>query len=115
MSNTAFGPWLASELMARDMSQAELARRLEASNGTVSSWVNNKRRPTPSSCRRVAAILHVPMDVALAAAGHRPLDAKDWPDGVVEVAEMMAGLPEREQQEVIEFVRWRVERSDRHG
>lgn len=113
MSGTAFGAWLAAELLARDMSQAELARRLEASNGTVSSWVNNKRRPTPSSCRRVAAILHVPMDVALAAAGHRPLDAKDWPDAVMEVAEMMMGLDEAEQAEVLAFVRWRLER--RHG
>src|SRR3990172_8708986 len=88
MDASRFGPWLGAELSQRGMSQAELARRLEASNGTVSSWVNSTRRPTPASCRKIAGVLRVPMDVALAMAGHRPLGPESWPVDVLEVAEM---------------------------
>ena len=116
MDASRFGPWLGAELSQRGMSQAELARRIEASNGTVSSWVNSTRRPTPASCRKIAGVLRVPMDVALAMAGHRPLGPESWPVDMLEVAEMMMGLPERERMEVVAFVRWRAERQEaRHG
>lgn len=110
-----FGAWLESQLLARDMSQAELARRLGAANGTISSWVNNRRVPVPQSCRKIASVLHVPYDTVLEAAGHRPVRDQEWPEDVREVAEMMLRLPEKARGEVVSFARWRVEREAGRG
>lgn len=106
-----FGGWLASQLAMRDMTQAELARKMETSTGAVSSWVHNTRTPTPASCREIARVLRVPVDMVLTAAGHRPSDNGAWPQEILEVAEMMKQLPDEQRAEVVAFVRWRLERS----
>lgn len=67
-----FGQWLRHELARREMKQADLARRLGASTGAISDWVNDKRIPDPSSIHRIADVLFVDVDEVLAIAGHRP-------------------------------------------
>lgn len=59
-SGTAtFGEWLRRELDRAGLSQTELARRMGASPGTISTWANGRRGrslgrcwPRRSGCRR---------------------------------------------------------------
>lgn len=66
--------WLRRELLRREWSQADFARRVHASTGNVSNWLSGKRRPMPESCDRIADVMFVDRDFVLALAGHRPLD-----------------------------------------
>jgi len=104
----SFGSWLESQLIERGMSQAELARKMAASGGTISHWVNNLRLPKPSSCRELARVLNLPLDEVLAAAGYRSRKVEDWPPDVQEVAELMLSMPEKERGEVVAYARWRA-------
>jgi transcriptional regulator with XRE-family HTH domain len=110
-----FGAWLESQLIARDMSQAELARRMAASAGTISHWIHNLRSPMPSSCRELARVLNVPLDEVLAAAGYRSRKVEDWPADVQEVAGLMLAMPEKERGEVVAYARWRAEQGTGRG
>ena len=110
MVGNRFGPWLDAQLRERGMTQAELARKMETSTGAISSWIHGKRHPTPASCRSIAGILRLPVDVVLEAAGHRPPSRDDLPADVREVAALMEGLPEVHRTEIVAFARWRRER-----
>lgn len=73
----SFGGWLRHELARRHMRQADLARRMQASTGAVSDWVNDRTLPSPASVDRIADVLMVDVDEALAIAGHRPVRYRD--------------------------------------
>jgi len=106
-----FGAWIDSQLIRRQMSQADLARRLETSNSTVSNWIRGGRVPTPESCDKIADVLGLSVDDVLMAAGHRPRGLDEWPEDVREVANIMVKLPEQHREEIVEFSRWRYERA----
>jgi transcriptional regulator with XRE-family HTH domain len=67
-----FGDWLAGQLLSREWSKAEFARRLGVSNGDVSRWVRGVRIPRPDTVDKIADVLGVDVDLALTMAGHRP-------------------------------------------
>lgn len=111
MSGATFGEWLRQQLVLREMSQSELARRMETSHTTISNWISGKRVPTTGSCDRISDVFHIPLDTVLTKAGHRVEMPSEWPADVAEVAETMRLLPEPHRQEVLAFVRWRLQRS----
>jgi transcriptional regulator with XRE-family HTH domain len=71
---------LESELRRRDMRQADLARRLHTSTGTVSDWINNKRLPSPTSVERISDVLVLDYDLVATKAGYRPAIHEVPPD-----------------------------------
>ncbi|MGN6700750.1 MAG: S24 family peptidase [Thermomicrobiales bacterium] len=64
-----FGPWLAGEIDKRDWQQADLARRLDVKPGVVSSWINEKRRPSYESCLEIGEALGIDPEIVLRQAG----------------------------------------------
>lgn len=72
MGRSQFATWLAQQLAQKNLSQAELARRVKTSTGSVSMWINGQRVPDPSSIDKIADVLFVDVDEVLAIAGHRP-------------------------------------------
>jgi transcriptional regulator with XRE-family HTH domain len=101
VSDRDLGGWLRKELVRRDWTAADLARRLDVGNGRVSEWMSGKRRPNPQTCIRLANALGVDPDTVLAIAGHRvappPLeDPKEELIALIRLAElsplMIAGM-----------------------
>lgn len=67
-----FGAWLESQLLRREWSRSDFARRLGTRPATVSRWILGVRTPDPESCEKIADVLFVDVDEVLAIAGHRP-------------------------------------------
>lgn len=67
-----FGEWLRRQIERREWIPADLARRVGVSNGTMSLWLRDQRKPSPTSVDRIADALGVDVDTALTLAGHRP-------------------------------------------
>jgi transcriptional regulator with XRE-family HTH domain len=72
MGTESFSSWLRQQLRRHEWTQADLARKSGLSQGRISDWLNNKRRPSPASCDRLADALGVDLDDVLRRAGHRP-------------------------------------------
>lgn len=71
-SGQDFGRWLQHQLDRRGWRQAEFARRVSASTGTVSHWITGSRLPSPDSCDRIADAFHIDVETVLRQAGHLP-------------------------------------------
>lgn len=80
MTDVDFGRWLKQQLRSHGMKQADLARKMQTSTGSVSMWARGKRIPEPYSCDRIADALGMSNDAVLTAAGHRPPDIDDEAD-----------------------------------
>lgn len=67
----SFGEFLQRQLDERDMSAADLMRKLELTNRTtVSNWVNDKNEPSAEMCRLIAKRLGIDEERVLVEAGH---------------------------------------------
>lgn len=96
----SFGTWLAQQLKRNEWTQADLARKSHLSQGRISDWLNNKRRPSPASCDKLADALNVAVDDVLTMAGHRPKsDGDDDPQAAAMIA-------------LIRKTRWTEERAE---
>lgn len=63
MSN--FGTWLSSELEARIIYQAELARRAHSTEATISRIILGKRGASAKLCSAIARALDLPVELLL--------------------------------------------------
>lgn len=70
MSDEYFSPWLRRQLRLREWTAAEFARRLRASEGTVSHWLRGERLPLPPSCERIADALGLSYEEVMRKAGY---------------------------------------------
>jgi transcriptional regulator with XRE-family HTH domain len=75
-----FRTYLARQLLRREWTQADLARRSGLSPGRISEWMHGKRIPSPESCDRLADALGVDVDDLLVVAGHRPKERSNDPE-----------------------------------
>jgi transcriptional regulator with XRE-family HTH domain len=69
--SAGFGSWLANQIRARGMNQAEFAIALGVGTSTVSRWVNG-RVPEAALLEKIADVLIVDYDVVATKAGYRP-------------------------------------------
>lgn len=58
----AFGKKLSGILYSKGITQAELANKLGVSQGTVSNYLTGRTLPRIPQIRRIAILLHIPMD-----------------------------------------------------
>lgn len=86
-----FGFWLTAQLTDREMSAADLARRIGHDSSLVSKWRHGHHLPGPESCRKIARVLTLPHDEVLRAAAHRTGDLVDPGDAIRQ--EIVALLP----------------------
>ena len=78
--NGQFADWFRKQLDRRDLSQADFARLIDMSTGTVSNWATGRRVPDPASCDLIADALGLDLDLVLWQAGHRPPTKEVNPD-----------------------------------
>lgn len=72
-----FRSWLLGELRLRKWTQSDLAQRLGVNRSAVAKWLaaegtSSYRKPSYDSCRALAGILGVPLEIVLEAAQHQP-------------------------------------------
>ncbi len=97
-----FAQWLQGEMVAREWSQAELARRANITKGAISHVLNETRRPGEALCKAIAQALEYPPEVIFRAAGLLPPTHEITPQ-MSAVIEAMSNLPEIWQAEIVAF------------
>jgi transcriptional regulator with XRE-family HTH domain len=77
LTDHQFRSWLLGELRLRKWTQSDLANRLGVNRSAVAKWLavegtTSYRKPSYDSCRTLAQVLGVPVEVVLEAAQHEP-------------------------------------------
>lgn len=67
-----FDEWLRDEMLRRELTQSELARKAGISQTLISQWVNGRRTPSILSAKAIADGLDVPIELVLARLGLDP-------------------------------------------
>lgn len=111
MVGNSFGVWFEQQLKSREMNQSEFARKLGVKQGMVSNWIRGARIPDPGSCDRIADALGLSIDEVLIQAGHRPRMGDPWEGREGELLTMFRQLPAVDQYYVLDFARFRWERT----
>jgi transcriptional regulator with XRE-family HTH domain len=90
-----FGEWLRPLLVARNMRQGQLARRIGVAESTVSRWLSDRNVPEPEQCAAIAQVLRIPLTDVLRAAGHPVPNGEEQPEisptvsGLIPLLEML--------------------------
>jgi len=75
-----FATWFHGQLLYREMSPADFARRTEIKPQTISKWLLGERVPSPLYCDLIADAFLLDPDIVLDVAGHRPMPKPVDPD-----------------------------------
>lgn len=84
-----FGAWLRWVMTDRDMSQADLAREVGASTGSVSMWTSGERLPRPEGVLKIGDALGYRAEYVLGKAGYVP---ESDPESDAELDDLLASL-----------------------
>lgn len=76
--DNSFGIWLSRQLKQREMTQSDLAAKMETRPSTVGNWVHGRRRPDHESCRKIAEALYLPQAMVEEAAGWDSAELIDY-------------------------------------
>ena len=100
------------EIARRNLSIREFSRLVGVSHPTISSLLNGEV-PTYDLCKKLAPILHVPLEQMLRAAGLLP----PKPNGnqkLDEALHVLSMLPPDDLEELIQIARLKLERQAQH-
>lgn len=104
------GELILQERKIRDWSQRKLARKSGVSRQTVSNYESGRiTNPEPEKLRAIANAFNRPEEIFLRAAGVLSPKRKISPLEK-ELINLVKKLPEEEQQEMVDMIRWKVER-----
>jgi transcriptional regulator with XRE-family HTH domain len=75
-----FGEWLKTQLKERDMTQSELAAKIDVHPPQVSRLISGERTPTSDILVKIADALLLPRETVLAAAGimQQATEGDEW-------------------------------------
>jgi transcriptional regulator with XRE-family HTH domain len=62
MASKEFGVWLEHTLRNKEMTPAELARRIDKTAGAVTNWKKGKNPPTVETLQDIARVLGLPQE-----------------------------------------------------
>jgi transcriptional regulator with XRE-family HTH domain len=77
VANKTFSQWLTEETDQRGWTFAELARRAELAQPTISLVVNGQKNPGPRFCRGIARALRLPPEAVFRKAGLLPANPQE--------------------------------------
>ena len=109
--NMEFTEWLNEELIKRNWSQADLARKSGLTTAGISRLVTNDRKPGPEACMSIAKAFNYHPEIVFRAAGLLPpkpefeIDMDEW-------RFVLAKLSERDRAELMEIARGKLERTN---
>lgn len=104
-----FGAWLNDQMAQQNMTQADLARRVNLSRGQIHHYRQGTHRPRPHTMRRIAEGLGVDLGDALAIAGYTPEGSSDHD----ELAAMVRYIPNERLPEARRFIQFLINSPDR--
>lgn len=112
---TKFSDWLESQLKAKGMSPAELARASRKDQGVISRLLNGGRNPRPETIKAICKALGVPTEEGYRAAGLLPPDPDADPLRDT-IAHLFDQLPtEADKNDVEEYIRLRLRIAEERG
>ncbi len=104
-----FATWLQQERESRGLSQAELARIANLHRAIISKIENSQTTPSPETLRAIARALKLPPEEVFRRAGLLPPRPETSP--LIEaLLSLVAELPPEEQEEILEYARFRFRR-----
>jgi transcriptional regulator with XRE-family HTH domain len=103
-----FAQWLKAKMKQKKINQAELSRRSGLSSSQISKIVNMQSPPGKKALESIAVGLGVPLQEVLAEIGM--IKIPDHTPTLNEVNEKVALLPEDQQQQVLDYVEYLLER-----
>lgn len=106
-----FAEWLDEKLSERDWNDARLAREA-GFNQSVLTKGRGGTGPGVEACIAIASALKVPPGEVLVAAGHIP-QPHNWEPKLEEALALFAGMVPDEQDDLLAYMRRRVERGER--
>lgn len=104
---TIFGRRLKQALIERDVQQNTLAKKLEVSDKTLSSYVNGYANPTLTGLAKISKFLNVSSDFLLGLSNElKPLDNTDDPVGedILMIRRSYTSMPEHQRKAVLRLV-----------
>lgn len=107
-----FAQWLQDELNNRGWKPIELAKTAGVDSGLISRILNRERKPGPETARGIARALKLPPEIVFRQAGLLPPEPVATPL-LEELSHRAALLSEEEQQFVIDYIDFILERRDR--
>ncbi len=107
-----FGDWLSTEMKNRGMTQSELARKANISQAAISHILSNRRNPGNGLCESIARALRLPPELVFRKAGLLP-PAVPQDEYQEELLHLLQQLPPEERQEILELVRFKLERKSK--
>lgn len=107
-----FGIWLNAELIKRDWSQSDLAKKSGLSRGTISNIMSGLRGVGTDSLNAIAKALQLSPSIVFQAAGLLP-PAAEGGEEREEMKYLFSRLTPEDRREILELMRFKVERSSR--
>ena len=107
-----FPDWLEQERARFGWSRAELARRADLNQSTLSMIYSHKRRAGVETCKGLAKALRLPEADVLRAAGLLAPDRKSDPV-IEELLGLADKLPPDDRQDLIDLARAKLDRRER--
>lgn len=112
VNGTEFSEWLTREIETRGLSQAELAYKAGVSAATISHVLSGARNAGADLCVAIAKALGYSPEYVFRIAGLLPTeDDAPRPPGLLELIEIFQNATPAEQDELIEFARFKVLRA----
>jgi len=102
--------WLTQELERRKWSQRELARQADISRAFVNRVLSGDISASVNFCYKVAQALNEAPEKVLRLAGILPISPTSENDTLQELIELAKNLPQEDQKEVLEYIRFRYHR-----
>ena len=107
---TDFVDWVNKELSGKGWSSSELARRASVTSSAMSKLLNQQNNPGLEICIGIADALGYPPEYVLRKAGLiPPLPATPDDERIKEVREIMRNLPEDDQEEIRQYVWFKLQ------
>lgn len=101
-----FSDWLKTELLSRNWKQADLVRESKLDSAVVSNLINGKRKSGENTARAIAEAFKLPPETVFRAAGILPPQIPET-EMINKIIHLVSQLPEQEQEDILEFVRFR--------
>lgn len=103
----ALRAWLSEELERRKWSQGDLSRQAGLSRPFISRVISGDLSPSVNFCHKIAAALGEAPEKVLRLAGILPTSMGGDDSIVQEITEIARSLPPEDQQEILDFARFR--------
>jgi transcriptional regulator with XRE-family HTH domain len=97
------------------LSQEELASRMGCTQAALSNYELGKRRMYLANLSQLADILHKPLNYFLGETEDKPVSPQQpepYNDTITAIIGLMVQLPQEEQEDVLDFVKWRKDRQE---